>query len=49
MNQGAVDTASGSTTAFSGPASGAGAYTGTGTVRFNGGFSPGNSPASISL
>jgi hypothetical protein len=39
----------GSTAIFFGPVNGAGAFTGTGSKVFEGGYSPGNSPASVSL
>jgi hypothetical protein len=39
----------GSTATFFGPVSGAGAFTGTGAKLFEGGYSPGNSPANVSL
>ena len=39
----------GSTAIFFGPVSGAGAFTGGGTKIFEGGYSPGNSPAAVSL
>src|SRR4029453_19340869 len=37
------------TTVFFGNVSGAGAYTGTGAVRFEGSFMPGNSPGRVTL
>ena len=40
---------SGSTAVFFGQVSGAGAFTGTGAKFFEGGYSPGNSPAAVSL
>ena len=39
----------GSTAIFFGPVSGAGAFTGGGAKIFEGGYSPGNSPATVSL
>ncbi len=39
----------GSTAVFFGHVSGAGAFTGTGAKLFEGGYSPGNSPAAVSL
>jgi len=47
--QGEVDTADGSTTVFSDLVSGSGGFGGFGTVEFDGGYSPGNSPASVTL
>jgi autotransporter-associated beta strand protein len=44
-----IFTPASSTTVFRGLARGAGAYTGEGTVRFEGGASPGNSPAMVSF
>jgi fibronectin-binding autotransporter adhesin len=48
-NQGTIDTASGSTTVFTGLVSGAGNFSDSGKVEFDGGFSPGNSPASVTF
>ena len=47
--QGEVDTVAGSKTAFTGLVSGAGGFGGFGTVAFEGGYSPGNSPASVTI
>ncbi len=47
--QGELDTVAGSTTVFSGLVSGSGLFGGAGVVRFNGGYSPGNSPASVTI
>lgn len=47
--QGVVDTTEGSTTAFTGLVSGAGNFAGFGTVEFDGGYSPGNSPAAVTV
>ena len=44
-----IRTAPGSHTVIFGLASGAGPFTGTGAVRFEGGFSPGNSPAAVAI
>jgi fibronectin-binding autotransporter adhesin len=45
--QGAVRTAN--VSHFTGPVSGPGSFTGPGTVEFRGGYSPGNSPASVTF
>jgi len=42
-----IRTSSGNTSVFFGNVSGAGNFTGTGTVQFEGGYSPGNSPAAV--
>ncbi len=47
--QGEIDSADGSTTVFSGLVSGNGSFGGFGAVEFDGGYSPGNSPASVTL
>lgn len=47
--QGEVDTVDGSTTVFTGLVSGAGNFGGFGNVEFDGGYSPGNSPASVTV
>lgn len=44
-----VRTAAGSATVFYGAVSGAGSFTGAGTADFEGTYSPGNSPASVSV
>lgn len=44
-----IRTAVGSRTTFLGAVNGAGNFTDTGTVDFEGGYSPGNSPAAVSL
>ncbi len=49
INQGEIDTTAGGTTDFTGLVSGAGLFGGAGNVRFDGGFSPGNSPAAVTL
>ena len=48
-NSNVVSTASGSAIRFFGPVSGAGSYTGTGTVTFLNTFGPGASPATVSF
>jgi hypothetical protein len=48
-NDGEVRTSTGGATVFFGAVSGAGGYTGTGTVFFEGDLAPGNSPALISV
>ncbi|MGD9633691.1 MAG: beta strand repeat-containing protein [Pirellulales bacterium] len=48
-NSNAVSTASGSTVRFFGPVSGAGSFTGTGTVVFLGSLAPGASPAIVNF
>ncbi len=48
-NRGEIVTTDGSTTVFDALVNGAGKFTGGGVVNFNGGFSPGNSPASVTL
>jgi len=47
--QGIVDTTEDSTTVFTGLVSGAGSFAGFGQVEFDGGYSPGNSPASVTF
>lgn len=47
--QGEFSTTSGSTTVFNKLVNGAGGFSGFGQVQFNGGFSPGNSPAAVTL
>jgi fibronectin-binding autotransporter adhesin len=47
--QGIVDTTEDSTTVFTGLVSGAGSFAGFGHVEFDGGYSPGNSPASVTF
>ena len=47
--QGVVDTTEDSTTVFTGLVSGAGSFGGFGNVEFDGGYSPGNSPASVTF
>jgi hypothetical protein len=42
-----IRTSAGNTSVFFGSVSGAGNFTGTGTVQFEGGYSPGNSPAAV--
>jgi hypothetical protein len=49
VNNGEIRTSAGSFTTFFGATSGSGAYTGTGTVNFEGDLKPGNSPAAISF
>ncbi|MBI1369926.1 MAG: hypothetical protein GC162_14885 [Planctomycetes bacterium] len=44
-----IQTAAGNMSVFFGDVTGAGAFTGTGTVRFEGTYSPGNSPAVVSF
>ena len=46
-NQGTVEVLAGSSASFFGPVTGAGSYTGAGTVFFFDSFSPGNSPAVV--
>lgn len=48
-NNGVVDVATGTTAEFNGLVDGAGDFTGGGTSVFKGGFSPGNSPALVSI
>ncbi|MBI2826216.1 MAG: PEP-CTERM sorting domain-containing protein [Planctomycetia bacterium] len=48
-NNGEIRTSAGSFTVFFGSVSGAGTYTGTGTVNFEGDLKPGSSPASVSF
>ena len=48
-NNGTVSIQSGRTTYFYGNVNGAGSYTGPGTAYYLAGFSPGNSPASVSF
>ena len=47
VNQGEIRTSAGSFTVFFGSVSGAGSFTGSGTVNFEGDLKPGNSPASL--
>lgn len=48
-SQGNIDTAANSSTVFSALVKGAGNFTGTGMVEFDGGFSPGNSSATVTI
>lgn len=48
-NNGRIHTGTGSTAVFFGPVSGAGQFTGTGQVLLEGGFSPGNSPGTVTF
>ena len=49
INNGVIQTSSGSQAVFFGTVSGAGSYTGTGSLFFEGDLSPGNSPALVSM
>lgn len=49
VNNGEVRTSTNGFTVFFGAVSGAGVFTGTGTVNFEGSMSPGNSPAAVSF
>jgi hypothetical protein len=48
-NNGTIDVATNTTAAFNAFVTGAGDFTGGGTSEFNGGFSPGNSPAQVDV
>ena len=48
-NQGEIRTSAGSFTVFFGAVTGAGTFTGTGTVNFEGDLKPGNSPAAVNF
>jgi hypothetical protein len=48
-NNGVMNVAAGTTAQFNGLVDGAGSITGSGTSVFNGGFSPGNSPALVNV
>ena len=49
VNNGEIRTSTNGFTVFFGSVSGAGSFTGTGTVNFEGDISPGNSPAAVSF
>jgi probable HAF family extracellular repeat protein len=49
VNNGELRVSAGGAANFLGPVSGAGAFTGTGESRFEGGFAPGNSPALVNV
>jgi hypothetical protein len=49
VNQGEIRTSTNGFTIFFGAVSGAGTFTGTGTVNFEGDLTPGNSPAAVSF